>query len=121
MTALNDGAMMINNIREIGIADPSIIVGAFAGAMVYVLASTEISRTAQAGYFIASLIIGIQEARMTTEIIRYFIDIWTSNQINVSPSIGATVAAASGVYVLMLLRKLDIIGFLSRLISGEKK
>lgn len=116
----NVGVMMVSGIYEGMMANPSIIVGAFAGAMVYVLAVTEISRIAQAGYFVASLIIGIQEAQMTTEIIGYFIRIWTNEQVNVSPSIGATVAAASGVYILLLLRKLNIVEALNRLLSGDK-
>lgn len=94
--------------------DAGVFVGAFAGAVVYVLSAAELSRFAQIGYFIASFLIGVLAADMTTGFITLAIGKYLPDGITVGKSIGATVAAALGVYVLLMLRKINP----GRLFSG---
>lgn len=98
--------------------DAGVFIGAFAGAVVYVLSSTELTRPAQVGYFIASFIIGVLGADMTTGIIASVIGSYLPPGIVVTKYIGATVAAAMGVYILLMLRKISIPQLLRRLLSG---
>ncbi|WP_370958850.1 putative holin, partial [Enterobacter hormaechei] len=53
--------------------DAGVYVGAFAGAVVYVLSSTELTRLAQVGYFVASFLIGILAASVSTDILNILI------------------------------------------------
>lgn len=98
--------------------DAGVFIGAFAGAVVYVLSSTELTRFAQVGYFIASFLIGILAADMTTGIIASFVGKYLPAGIYVSKYIGATVAAALGVYVLLLLKKINVLAVMKRVFSG---
>lgn len=95
-----------------------VYVGAFAGAVVYVLSSQELSRFAQIGYFIASFLIGILGADFTTAILNGMLGKHLPEGVTIGNWLGATVAAAVGVCILISLRKIDPKTILSRLISG---
>lgn len=95
-----------------------VYVGAFAGAVVYVLSSQELSRFYQVGSFIASFLIGILGADFTTAILSKMLGKYLPDDISIGNWLGATVAAAVGVWILISLRKIDPKAILSRLISG---
>ncbi|ENR8888267.1 putative holin [Citrobacter koseri] len=95
-----------------------VYVGAFAGAVVYVLSSQELSRFAQVGYFVASFLIGILGADFTAAILNDLIGKYLPDDITIGNWLGATVAAALGVCILISMRKINIQTILSRLISG---
>jgi hypothetical protein len=103
--------------------DAGVFIGAFAGAVVYVLSANELSRWVQVGFFIASFFIGVLAADMTTGIIAFVVDkyIQLPPGVVVSKSIGATVAASIGVYVLINIRKLNfstLASAVGRIFSG---
>lgn len=95
-----------------------VYVGAFAGAVVYVLSSQELSRFVQVGYFVASFLIGILGADFTTAILDGLLGKHLPAGVSIGSWLGATVAAAVGVCFLIALRKIDPKALLSRLISG---
>jgi uncharacterized membrane protein YjjB (DUF3815 family) len=95
-----------------------VYVGAFAGAVVYVLSSQELSRIAQVGYFVASFLIGILGAELTTAILNELVGKYLPDGIVIGTWLGATVAAAVGVCFLISLRKVNVQTILSRLLSG---
>lgn len=94
-----------------------VYVGAFAGAVVYVLSSQELSRFAQVGYFVASFLLGIVGAEFTTAIINKVMAKWLPNDVVVGTWLGATVAAAVGVGFLIALRQISVRAIASRLLS----
>lgn len=98
--------------------DAGVFIGAFAGAVVYVLSSTELTRFAQVGYFIASFLIGVLAADMTTGVLAALVGHYLPSGVVIGKSVGATVASAIGVYLLLALKKINIAGLLTRLFSG---
>lgn len=94
-----------------------VYVGAFAGAVVYVLSSQELSRFAQFGYFIASFLLGIVGAEFTTAVINEVMEKWLPDGVAVGNWLGATVAAAVGVGFLIALRQISPKAIASRLLS----
>ncbi|WP_213322367.1 putative holin [Klebsiella aerogenes] len=95
-----------------------VYVGAFAGAVVYVLSSQELSRLAQVGYFIASFLLGIVGAEFTTAVLNKIISGWLPDGVIVGTWLGATVAAAVGVGILISLRKINLQTVLTRILSS---
>lgn len=95
-----------------------VYVGAFTGAVVYVLSSQELSRIAQVGYFVASFLLGILGADMTTAILNELIGKYLPDGIVIGTWLGATVSAAVGVCFLISLRKVNVPAILSRILSG---
>lgn len=95
-----------------------VYVGAFAGAVVYVLSSQELSRLAQVGYFIASFLLGIVGAEFTTAVLNKLISGWLPDGVIVGTWLGATVAAAVGVGILISLRKINLQTVLTRILSS---
>lgn len=95
-----------------------VYVGAFTGAVVYVLSSQNLSRWYQAGYFIASFLLGIISADFTTDILNELIGKYLPDGIKISNSIGATVAAAVGICILIALRKINIQTIAIRIFGG---
>lgn len=95
-----------------------VYVGAFAGAVVYVLSSQELSRFAQVGYFVASLLIGILGADFATAILNMLLGKYLPVGISIGNWLGATVAAAVGVCILISLRKINLQTIASRILSS---
>lgn len=95
-----------------------VYVGAFAGAVVYVLSSQELSRFAQVGYFVASFLIGILGADFATAIMNMALSKYLPAGISIGNWLGATVAAAVGVCILISLRKINLQTIASRILSS---
>lgn len=95
-----------------------VYVGAFAGAVVYVLSSQELSRFAQVGYFVASFLIGILGADFATAILNMALSKYLPAGISIGNWLGATVAAAVGVCILISLRKINLQTIASRILSS---
>jgi len=70
------------------------------------------------GYFVISFLFGLIAADMSTEIIKTVIDSYLSKPPSIDKSIGATLAAAVVVRVLMWLTRLDMKTVLTRIISA---
>lgn len=95
-----------------------VYVGAFTGAVVYVLSSQDLNRWYQVGYFIASFLLGIIGADFSTAILNELIGKYLPDGIKISNSIGATVAAAVGVCILIGFRKINIQTIAGRIFGG---
>lgn len=95
-----------------------VYVGAFTGAVVYVLSSQDLGRFAQVGYFVASFLLGVISADFTTAILNELIGKYLPDEITINNSIGATVAAAVGVCVLIAFRKINIQTIANRIFGG---
>lgn len=95
--------------------DAGVFIGAFAGAVVYVLSATELTRPAQLGYFVASFLIGVLAADLTAGIIATALGGLLPAGMAVGKPIGATVAASVGVYILLVIRKISL---MNKLFSG---
>ena len=101
--------------------DAGVFIGAFAGAVVYVLSDIKLSHLAQIGAFIASFFIGILASEMTSSILTSIISRILMHHVEVNKDIGATVSAATGVYFLLTLRKFNFLSFLQNLLSGGSR
>ncbi|WP_449567078.1 putative holin [Lelliottia nimipressuralis] len=95
-----------------------VYVGAFTGAVVYVLSSQELGRLAQVGYFISSFLLGILGADFTTAILNMLLGKYLPASISIGNWLGATVAAAVGVCILISLRKINLQTIASRILSS---
>ncbi len=79
--------------------DASIVIGAFAGAVVFVMASTQLTLVKRVAFFIVSMINGCLGAQtMAAEMTSLF-----PGHITVAPSVGALVGAAISVKLLLWL------------------
>lgn len=88
---------------------PSVIIGAFAGAAVYVLSSSDISLYRKACFFILSFSMGIIGAEYAAKVISSMTSFVTHSTIEVDASIGALAASAVSIkMVLSLISKADI-------------
>ena len=98
--------------------DAGVYVGAFTGAVVYVLSSQELSRFVQVGYFIASFLLGILGADFTAAILGRLLGDYLPDGVGIGNWLGATVTAAVGVCILISQRKINLQEILVRIISG---
>lgn len=122
-TGSADAPLILSGVTLAGMfagADAGVLIGSFAGAMVYVLSSTELSRWSRLGYGLASFLIGIVSADLATGIITYMVGDFLPAGVTVSRAVGATVSATLGVCVLLALKKMDILSLLGRFISGGR-
>lgn len=94
-----------------------VYVGAFAGAVVYVLSSQELSRFSQVCYFFVSFLLGIMGSEFTTALINEVMAKWLPEGIIVGNWLGATVAASVGVGFLIALRQISLKAIARRLLS----
>ncbi|PHV12930.1 putative holin [Chitinimonas sp. BJB300] len=79
--------------------DAGIVMGAIAGAAVFVLSAKEISNLCKAGYFLVSFITGIASASTGTSVLVWLLP----EHITVTPSVGALITAAISVKLLLWL------------------
>lgn len=80
-------------------ADAGVVIGAFAGAVVFVLSAAEFPVWKRLLFFIVSFVMGILGAGFTASII----DAFLPDQVVVDKPIGALVAAASVISLLLFI------------------
>lgn len=78
-----------------------IVIGAFAGSVIYVLSTSELSILQRMLSFLASFLIGSQTAGFVTDVINYA----TPEVIHAERPLGAVVASAVAVRVFMYISK----------------
>lgn len=78
-----------------------IVIGAFAGSVIYVLSASELSVLQRMLSFLASFLIGGQTAGFVTDVINYV----TPEVIHAERPLGAVVASAIAVRVFMYISK----------------
>jgi hypothetical protein len=82
--------------------EAAVILGSFAGAAVFVLASTDLTNAKKVGFFAISFIAGILLASIAAALMASVLP----GRIEVSEGVGALVAAAVAVRLLLWLIKL---------------
>lgn len=88
--------------------DPAMVLGAFSGAVVFVMASDELSTAKKIGFFLPSFVGGLLAANLATSIILLFLPA----QIAVSSGVGALLASALVVKTLLWLIARDPTSFI---------
>lgn len=98
--------------------ESAVILGSFAGAVVFVLASTDLTNAKKVGFFVISFIAGILSASIAAALMSSLLP----QRIEVSEGVGALVAAAVAVRLLLWLIKLaeDPGAVLARFKGGRK-
>jgi hypothetical protein len=82
--------------------EAAVILGAFAGAVVFVLSATDLTNAKKVGFFAISFIAGILSASIAAALMSSLLP----ERIEVSEGLGALVAAAVAVRLLLWLIKL---------------
>ncbi|WP_261114733.1 phage holin family protein [Serratia entomophila] len=77
--------------------DSGVLIGAFAGAVIFVMSASEFSLLKKLALFVASLLVGILAAPFTAAIITWA----TPGDIEAHAPVGALVASAIAVRLLM--------------------
>ncbi|EMF6289699.1 TPA: hypothetical protein I8374_002052 [Serratia marcescens] len=104
VTSTAAGTYMIGGITIAGLvagADTGVIIGAFAGAVIYVLSAADLSIWHRLASFLASFMIGTLAAGFVTDAINYM----TPDAIHAERPLGAVVAAAVAVRIFMYISK----------------
>lgn len=83
---------------------PDVLIGAFAGAVMFLLSSAPMPRVKLFGYFCISIIAGILAADGTAKILTAVLGLLSIANVEVSASVGALVAAASAINVILVLK-----------------
>lgn len=82
----------------------NVVIGAFAGAVAFVMASHDLSLGKKAGFFLISFLSGCLSAHMVTGLIASVLP----KQIDVNEGVGALLAATLSVKLLLwLIRRAD--------------
>lgn len=103
--------------------NPWVVIGAFAGSVIFIISETEYTHWAKLGLFTASMIIGISSSELMASLISYCLLRYLNFKFIVPDSVGATVSAVISVRVLMYVnhQKNDENSILTQLIRGLKK
>ncbi len=80
-------------------SNTGIVIGAFAGAVVFVLSAKDITNLCKIGYFAVALLAGIAGASTGTSLLVWLLP----SHITVTPSVGALITAAVSVKLLLWL------------------
>jgi hypothetical protein len=84
--------------------DAGAVLGAFAGAAVFVMSSTDLTPLKKLGFLVASIAAGLLAARMVAELLAGFLPA----RVQVPDGVGALIAAALAVKLLLwLIRRAD--------------
>ena len=98
--------------------DSGVVIGAFAGAVFFVISSTELTLKARAGYFFVSFIFGVLCAPYAAKLIALLIPVSVDKSgamMEAPVALGALVAAAIAIKVLLALSTANMTG---KLVSG---
>lgn len=82
--------------------EPGILIAAFAGAVIFVLSADDFSLWEKALLFIVSIVFGISAAHLAASIASSILSTILQDKIIVASPIGALLASAAAVRVLML-------------------
>lgn len=91
--------------------DVGVVIGAFAGAVFFVVSSTELTAKARCGFFIVSFAFGILAAGVAADLISALVP----TKAGAPAALGALVAAAMAIKLLLGLTSKNMTG---RLLSG---
>lgn len=95
--------MFAMTILGIGSRDPDIIIGAFAGSIVFVASAVDFMFWTRLMLFTASIFIGITTSSFSSQVLSLVINKILSADLQVPPALGAAISAAAAVRLLMYL------------------
>lgn len=96
--------------------DPAVVLGSFSGAVVFVMASDELSAAKKVGFFLPSFFGGLLTAKMASSIMALMLP----SSVAVSPGVGALITASVVVKTLLWLIARDP-STLLELIKGARR
>lgn len=99
-------ATAVTGVTFIGLfsgLDPSVVIGAFAGAAVFVLSATDFPILKKIWIFALSFISGLVSAGFFADLLESLLSFLPGKHIEVDDTIGALVAGAVVIRLLMLL------------------
>ncbi|EBZ0015915.1 hypothetical protein ABN36_18230 [Salmonella enterica subsp. enterica] len=102
MADFSGATAAVTGLAAIGLsshADPGVVIAAFAGSVVFVLSAKEYSRRALAALFVVSWIAGVICSELVAAVLTHLLP----GAITANDAVGALVAAAVVVRVLMLV------------------
>jgi hypothetical protein len=107
---------------RLGGLQASVALGAFAGAIAFILASTELSLVRKGLFFLISFISGILCARFAADLLGGALGAWMPVGTRVDPGVGALLSSALSVKILLwsIQRAGDPLAALTRLKGGRK-
>lgn len=111
-TALTGGVAAVAATGWWAGLDSGVIIGAFAGAVFFVISSTELKLVARGGYFFVSFIFGIIAGQYAAEILSALVP---GSHSDVPAPLGALVAAAVSIKMLLTLSTRNMAG---KMLSG---
>lgn len=82
---------------------PDVLIGAFAGAVMFLLSSAPMSRIKLFGYFLISIVAGILSAEAVAKILTATLSL-VMLQVDVSNSVGALFGAASAINIILVVK-----------------
>ncbi|AZT39674.1 hypothetical protein ELZ88_24395 (plasmid) [Salmonella enterica subsp. enterica serovar Karamoja] len=83
--------------------NPWVVIGAFAGSIIFIVSETEYTHWAKVGLFAASMLIGISSSDFIASLLSHVMLKYLDFRIDVPPSVGATVSAVLSVRILMYI------------------
>jgi hypothetical protein len=84
-------------------ADPGVMIGAFAGAVIFVLSAADFPLWKRAMLFVVSMLVGMFAAELAATVVTSLLSTLLREPIAVQKPVGAVMAAAAAVRVLMML------------------
>jgi hypothetical protein len=96
--------------------DASVVLGAFAGSVVFVVSSEDINALRKAALGVVSFIGGCLGAKLAINLIGFI----TPTNLEINNGIGALIAAALCVKTLFWIIKQDLFSFISQVRGGGK-
>ncbi|ELD0497430.1 MULTISPECIES: putative holin [unclassified Escherichia] len=102
VSGTTQAGLAVGGVTVVGLFDwiePGVLIGAFAGSIIFVMSAREYPVWGKLLLFIASLMAGIVAAPFSSSVITLL----TPESISASRSVGALVASAVSVRLLMLL------------------
>ena len=102
-TAITTGLGATTLLYYLAGVPSGVVIGSFAGAVVYVLTNSDIPIFKRLAFFLISFVVGIMAADYFTKIIEVVTFGFTRKEIQVDTSIGALVASAIAIKLLLSL------------------
>lgn len=99
-----------------------VIIGAFAGSVIFVISATEYDLWPRIALFTSSIFIGIFSAKCIATIVTVYLDTYVGFHILIPEPLGAAIASVGAVRVLMYLGELPKNSgvFLAKIKKGKK-
>jgi len=116
-------SMLLTTLFSTGGYPLWIVVGAFAGSIIFIVSAVEYSHWIKIALFTASMIIGVLSSDCMASMMSYFISKYIGASFSVPSSVGAVVSSVISVRVLMYMSKKheSTSLFLDKLIKGINK